>query len=1214
MSTALFLISILELAAAEDAPAPDYSRHIEPIFRKYCTGCHNADDLEGGLNLESYELLRKGSEKGPVLDPGRSGESKIIRVLEGKTKPKMPPGKRPGPNPEELALLKAWIDAGAKGPASAGPAEPTVPHVPLTAAPRQPIQAVAYHPKGQVLAAGGYQTVELFAPFGLGVAGRLSGLSGNVNALLFSADGALLVAAGGEPGRFGEACLFRAASGEKLRALRGHRDALYAAALSPDGRILATGSWDHEIKLWEAPTGKELRALHGHNGAIFDLAFRPDGKILASASGDRTVKLWEVASGKRLDTFGQALKDLYTVAFSPGGRRVAAGGVDNRIRVWEVSGQASEGTNPLLLSRFAHEGPIVKLVYSADGRLLLSAAEDRTVKIWEAETLVEKHLLEKQSDWPAALAFSPDGRLAVVGRLDGTLGFYDVATGQPLRLARGDGSAGESPSGWLGALAAAALAAPENPPKPAEIAALEPRGVQRGVTSQVKLAGKNLAAASALKIHHPKVKGRILDEGRTAEALILEIAPEADLDRGPVELSVAFPGGESNRVKIHVDDLPQIAEVEDGAAAGGAARARLPASFWGAISTPGDLDRFAFSAEAGETVVLDLAAASLGSKLNGVLAVFDAEGMVLASSNDFDGQVDPLIAFTAPGSGEYSVQVSDLLLGASKEHHYRLSAGSFPMVTGVFPLSVPAGAESEVELAGFNIPPGARVKVKASAPGELEVPFDPGCFRSRGAVKALAGSLGESVESEPNDRPERANAVSAPAAVNGRIAAAGAGGGADADLFRFRSRPDQAWIIETEAARRGSPVDTKIEVLDSAGRPIERLLLQAVRDSYITFRGIDSSSDEARLKNWEEMELNEYLYMQGEVCKLFRAPQGPDSAFKFYAAGGRRRAYFDTSSTAHALDEPCYIVEPLPPGAKPVPNGLPVFPLYHSNDDDGERKLGRDSKVAFTPAAEGDYLVRVTDVRDQGGDRFAYRLIIREAQPDFNATLSGANPAVGAGSGKAFSVAVDRLDGFEGEVAVSITGLPPGFSVSTPLVIQAGHSEAKGTIHASPDAPRPADANAASIKVNAEAMIGGRKVLKELKDLGRIQLAEKPKLLVRLEPLSGKIDDGITLHPGQTLPAMLTIERNGHDDLVTFTVENLPHGVIVDDIGLNGVLIPAGQSERQIFLTTAKWVPETDRWAYAQENQAGGQTSPPVLVRVRSRQEASGEAGGQSGR
>ena len=91
----------------------------------------------------------------------------------------------------------------------------------------------------------------------------------------------------------------------------------------------------------------------------------------------------------------------------------------------------------------------------------------------------------------------------------------------------------------------------------------------------------------------------------------------------------------------------------------------------------------------------------------------------------------------------------------------------------------------------------------------------------------------------------------------------------------------------------------------------------------------------------------------------------------------------------------------------------------------------------------------------------------------------------------------------------------------------------------------------------------------------------------------------MTIAPGKTVPAMLRIQRNGHDDLVTFTVENLPHGVIVDNIGLNGVLIPKGENEREIFLSAAKWVPEQDRLCYAVENQAGRQTSLPVLLHVR---------------
>jgi len=432
----------------------------------------------------------------------------------------------------------------------------------------------------------------------------------------------------------------------------------------------------------------------------------------------------------------------------------------------------------------------------------------------------------------------------------------------------------------------------------------------------------------------------------------------------------------------------------------------------------------------------------------------------------------------------------------------------------------------------------------------------------------------------------------------------------DVDLFRFDAKAGQTWIIETQAAQRGSPADTKIEVLHADGRPVERLLLQAVRNTAINFRSIDSNGIGARLDNYEEMELNDFVYFNGEVVKLFRMPQGPDSDMLFYASNAKRHAYFDTSAMAHALDEAAYVVEPHPPGARLVSNGLPAFPLFYANDDDGERKLGADSKLFFTAPSDGAYLVRVTDARGYSGERFAYRLILREPRPDFKVTLNATNFTVNPGSGREFSVAADRLDGFDGDIQVEIAGLPPGFSVSTPLVIQAGHTEAKGAIHAAPEALKPHETNAPATKVTATATIDGKPVSREVNNLGKIALGDKPRLFVFFEPDSparaaapASNEAGhpfeITIVPGQTVPAWLKIQRNGHEDLVTFTVENLPHGVIVDNIGLNGVLIPKGESERQIFLAAAKWVPEQDRLCYAVENQAGRQTSLPILLHVR---------------
>jgi hypothetical protein len=135
-------------------------------------------------------------------------------------------------------------------------------------------------------------------------------------------------------------------------------------------------------------------------------------------------------------------------------------------------------------------------------------------------------------------------------------------------------------------------------------------------------------------------------------------------------------------------------------------------------------------------------------------------------------------------------------------------------------------------------------------------------------------------------------------------------------------------------------------------------------------------------------------------------------------------------------------------------------------------------------------------------------------------------------------------------------------------------------------------------------------VAKEVNSIGTIKMAEKSKLFVALEPydeaqtnlVERSVTNSpfeITIAPGQTIPAWLKVKRNGFDDIVTFTIDNLPHGVIVDNIGLNGVLIPKGQSYRQIFLTAAKWVPDTDRLCFAKAAQADVQTSLPVLLHVR---------------
>ncbi|PYJ06511.1 MAG: hypothetical protein DME25_06480 [Verrucomicrobia bacterium] len=427
-------LSLLSLRAAEPPAAPDYAA-VDAIVSAHCLDCHASSDPEGKLVLESFDTLMKGGELGLAIVAGKSADSMLVQMIEGRfekngKKKIMPPGKRKKLTPEEIGTIRAWIDAGARAPAQPlAPKELVVPKIVPKGAPRNPVNALAWSAGAKLVAVARYGVVELRSPADLNLVRTLTGHRGSVNALVFSADGAQIFAAGGQPGLSGEVRQWSVADGMLMRTLEGHKDAIYSVALSPDGKALATGSYDQKIKLWDLQTGKETKTFSGHNGCVYDLAFRPDGKILASASADRTVKLWDVLSGERRETFSQPLKELYAVAFSPDGQHVVAGGADNRIRVWQVSESAAETTNPILSSKFAHEGAILNLVFSSDGQTLLSSADDRTVKLWDAAQMKERLLLEKQPDWPPALAFIAD-KTVIVGRLDGSLGLYDLATGK----------------------------------------------------------------------------------------------------------------------------------------------------------------------------------------------------------------------------------------------------------------------------------------------------------------------------------------------------------------------------------------------------------------------------------------------------------------------------------------------------------------------------------------------------------------------------------------------------------------------------------------------------------------------------------------------------------------------------------------------------------------------------------------------------------------
>src|SRR5262249_28910192 len=184
---------------------------------------------------------------------------------------------------------------------------------------------------------------------------------------------------------------------------------------------------------------------------------------------------------------------------------------------------------------------------------------------------------------------------------------------------------------------------------------------------------------------------------------------------------------------------------------------------------------------------------------------------------------------------------------------YRLHVGEIPVVTAVFPLGVQRGTEAKVRLEGVFLgpTPDATVKVAAdAAPGSrVPVPFTTPLGAPLGSPRVVA------VEFPVAGRPEGSpGEVPFPGTANGRIEAPGA-----TQTWRFTARKGQRVLLEVHARRVGSPLDSTIEVLDAAGKPLPRATLRCLAQTYVTFRDHDSAGPGIRIETWSELAINDYL-------------------------------------------------------------------------------------------------------------------------------------------------------------------------------------------------------------------------------------------------------------------------------------------------------------------------------------------------------------------
>jgi WD40 repeat protein len=933
------------------------------------------------------------------------------------------------------------------------------------------------------------------------------------------------------------------------QVLAAHADLIYDVTFSPGSKMLATTGYDRLIKLWDVATGKEIRVLKDHSDTVYSLSFSPDGKLLASGAADRAVKIWEIATGKRLYSLGESTDWVYAVAWSPDGRHLAAAGVDKSIRVWEAS--ASGGR--VVQSVFAHEEPVIKLVYSRDGKTLYSASEGRTIKSWDAERMVERRTYTPQPEAILSLAVRPDHAQLAVGRYDGALVFLDEATGkvqsEPL---------------------------PEKP-KPPTIAKMIPNWSQRGRTIRVTFEGKHLEGATELTSSNPKIVGKLAASPKSApltlpsppggegkgEGVQFDLTLPDDLSAGAYQLGLKSPVGPGNSLPFIVDLYPAVEEKEPNDSPRTGQKIGLPAAIVGGIGKAGEVDFFRFEAKEGQQIGVQALTAAIGSKLEPILVLTDASGQVLAESDN------GLLGYTCPQASPYSLGIRDREFRGGSEMKYRIQIGDIPIITGVFPLGIQRGAGTMVRLHGVNLGEKQTVDFKSPANTAIgsKLPVQIPNGTALGSPSVIVGEFPEVVSPEAAiQAPGASPSVPVPGTANGRIIKSGV-----TDTWRFQAKKGQRSILEVNARRLGSPLDSFIEILDVQGKPVPRAVLRCLAKTYTVFRDHDSTAPGIRMETWSELAINDYLLVDNELIRIWALPKNPDDDCTFYSVAGQRQAFLETTPTHHSMGTPMYKVATHPPGTTFPPNGFPVVTVNYYNDDGGSG-YGKDSRIFFDPPADGEYQVRIGDSRNKGGENFAYRLTIRPPRPSFAVKFDPTSPAVWKGGALPMNVTADRLDGFDGPIEVRLENLPTGYSAPA-TTIPAGETTTSFALYADPSAKTPVanapGSDARPLKLVARAFINGQEVVREAAG-GLPKVVEPGDLAATAE------QSEVSVQPGKEVRLTVKIDRrNGFQGRVPLDVRGLPHGVRVLDIGLNGILITEKETSRTFSIYAEPWVQPT---------------------------------------
>ncbi|HEY83786.1 MAG TPA: PQQ-binding-like beta-propeller repeat protein, partial [Chloroflexi bacterium] len=290
------------------------------------------------------------------------------------------------------------------------------------------VNGVAFSPDGKtILSSSGNGALILWNVETGDVIRHLEGHTGEVNSIAFSPDNETALSGSNDA----TPILWDVNTGKAIRRFEGHTGGVNKVIFSPDGQTALSGSEDNALILWDVATGEEIRRFEGHTDRVIDLAFNPKGLTAMSISIDQTLRLWDIETGEEINQefFGGGPGNLI---ISPDGRTALFTG-GNYLRLWNI--EQWRETRRLL----GHSDEIESVAISPDGRLILSASADGSLRLWHPKDQIEFRRFETDGDMLTAVDVKADGRYLLVGGFSGDTALWDAAAGEAVRRFEGEG-------------------------------------------------------------------------------------------------------------------------------------------------------------------------------------------------------------------------------------------------------------------------------------------------------------------------------------------------------------------------------------------------------------------------------------------------------------------------------------------------------------------------------------------------------------------------------------------------------------------------------------------------------------------------------------------------------------------------------------------------------------------------------------------------------